>query len=177
MSTVATQRGRASSLVRYAAFGPTAEVARGLFATRQCLWLTVNVWLPIEIVPVRSVNVVFSPTVYSTLPSPMPPGPDVTVIHGSRDIAVHAQVASAVTLTEPECSFRSNDVDEGRIVTLHAGGGGGGGGGGGSGGGGVGSGAGGGGSGAGGGGTGAGAGTGNCVTVTVWPATRKPPTL
>jgi hypothetical protein len=133
----------------------------------------VNVWLPIVIVPVRSVDVVFSATEYSTLPSPTPLGLDVTLIHGSADVAVHAQVASAVTFTEPECAFLSNDADVGRIVTLHAGAGGGG------------SGAGGGGSGAGGGGSGAGCvgsgagggGTGSWVIVTDCPATVKPPVL
>jgi hypothetical protein len=126
----------------------------------------VNVWLPIAIVPVRSVDVVFSATEYSTLPSPTPPGPEVTVIHKSADVAVHAQVASAVTFTEPVCAFLSNEADVGRIVTLHAGAGGGG------------SGAGGGGSGAGCVGSGAGGGgTGSWVIVTDCPATVKPPIL
>jgi hypothetical protein len=65
-----------------------------------CPWLMVNVCPAIVSVPERPGPLVDA-TVKFTVPFPVPPDPDVIVIHDSVRVAVHAQPAAAVTFTEP----------------------------------------------------------------------------
>jgi hypothetical protein len=44
---------------------------------------------------------VFAATLKPTAPFPVPVAPDITVIHGSLLLAVHAHAAVVVTLTVP----------------------------------------------------------------------------
>lgn len=49
-------------------------------------------------VPVRALVVPFAETVTPTVPSPEPVAPEVTVIQGTFDVAVHAHPAGALTM-------------------------------------------------------------------------------
>jgi hypothetical protein len=71
--------------------------------------LTVNVWLAIVIVPLRAAPV-FAATVKPTDPLPVPLAPEVTVIQAALVVAVHAQLAGAVTSTEPVAPMSVTDV-------------------------------------------------------------------
>jgi len=61
---------------------------------------TVNVWPAIVSVPLRA-SPLFAPTLNDTEPLPVPVAPLVTVIHGAFDVALHEQLAPAVTATLP----------------------------------------------------------------------------
>ena len=63
-------------------------------------WLTVNVWPAIVSVPVRD-GPVFAATVKPTGPLPVPDAPEVTTIHDAFEVAVHVQLAAAVTIADP----------------------------------------------------------------------------
>lgn len=63
--------------------------------------VTVKVCPAIVIVPLRGAGSGFAAAVKPTDPLPDPDAPDVTVIHGAFDVAVHAQPPAAVTLTDP----------------------------------------------------------------------------
>ena len=66
------------------------------------LWLTVNVWPAMTIVPARAAPV-FTVTLNDTLPLPLPaPDPLATTIQSKPDTAVHEQLLPvAVSATEP----------------------------------------------------------------------------
>ena len=64
-------------------------------------WVTVNVWPAIVIVPVRDNEDVFAPTLYVTVPFPVPLAPAVTDSHPVFVVAVQMQPALAVTVTVP----------------------------------------------------------------------------
>jgi hypothetical protein len=63
-------------------------------------WLTVKVCPASEIVPLRAVPLLAA-TLNPTDPLPVPDVPDVTLIHGTPLVAVHAQPAPAITVTVP----------------------------------------------------------------------------
>jgi len=63
--------------------------------------LTVKVWPPAVMVPVRGVVVVFAATVNVTVPLPEPLAPPVTVIQLALLVAVQAHPVSAVIEMEP----------------------------------------------------------------------------
>lgn len=77
--------------------------------------VTVNVWPAIVRVPVRDVAPVLAPTLYVTVPSPVPFAPAVTDSHPVFVVAVHVQPALAVTVTVPVVApgeVKSADVGE-----------------------------------------------------------------
>jgi hypothetical protein len=55
--------------------------------------VTVNVWPPIDTVPVRTAASAFAPTATLTLPFPLPLAPLAIVSHAAFAVAVHAHVA------------------------------------------------------------------------------------
>jgi len=61
----------------------------------------VNVCPPIVSVPLREAAVLAA-TVNDTDPFPLPDAPEVTVIHGTLLLAVHAQPPAVVTFVVPE---------------------------------------------------------------------------
>jgi hypothetical protein len=81
--------------------------------------VTVNVWPPAVIVPVRGEVVVFAATVNATVPLPKPLAPAVTVIQAALLDAFHAQPALVVTVNEPLPPVASMDCDTGAIAYAH----------------------------------------------------------
>jgi hypothetical protein len=68
----------------------------------QAAWVTVNVWPPMAMVPVRVLLVVFAATLYATVPLPVPLAPPVMVIHESVVAAVHEELLdNGVTVMLP----------------------------------------------------------------------------
>jgi hypothetical protein len=82
-------------------------------------WVTVKVWPPTVIVPVRVLVPGFAATRYETWPLPVPLAPAVTVIHETLLDAVHAQPLPAVTVMVPLTSAAPIDVLTGEIVNVH----------------------------------------------------------
>ena len=81
--------------------------------------VTVNVWPAMVSVPVREPAPVLAPTLYVTVPSPVPFEPAVTDSHAVFVVAVHVHPALAVTLTLPVVA--TDDVksaDTGEIEKL-----------------------------------------------------------
>jgi len=68
-------------------------------ATPACV--TVKVWPPMIIVPVRDVADVLAATLYVTVPLPLPLAPAATVSHAALLVAVQPQPLPAVTVTVP----------------------------------------------------------------------------
>ena len=65
-------------------------------------WLTLNVWLPIVIVPVRALVVGLADALNATVPFPLPLAPLVTVNHDVLLLTpVHAHPVGAVTAVDP----------------------------------------------------------------------------
>jgi hypothetical protein len=82
-------------------------------------WLTVNVWPPIVIVPVRE-SPVLAATLYVTVPFPVPVPPDAMVIHGALVVATQLQLALAVTPTVPLVAADVvKSAETGEIVNVH----------------------------------------------------------
>jgi hypothetical protein len=65
-------------------------------------WLTVKVFPAIVIVPVLELLLELLPTLYDTVPLPLPFNPLVTEIHEVFDEAPHEQPPAHVTLTVAE---------------------------------------------------------------------------
>ena len=79
-----------------------------------------NVWPAIVNVPVRGDADVFAPTLYVTVPLPVPFAPAVTDSHAVFVVAVQMQPALAVTVTVPVVA--TGDVrfaDVGEIENEH----------------------------------------------------------
>lgn len=77
--------------------------------------MTVNVWPAIVRVPVREADPVFAPTLYVTVPLPVPLAPAVTDSQPVLVVAVQVQPALAVTVTVPVVAtddVRLDDVGE-----------------------------------------------------------------
>ena len=70
-------------------------------------------------VAVRGLEPVFAATTNSTSPFPAPEAPDDTVIQLAVDAAVHAQVAPAVTFTEPPPAFAGMEKAVGATPYVH----------------------------------------------------------
>jgi hypothetical protein len=83
-------------------------------------WLTVNVWPPMVIVPVRAVRFGFAPMLNATVPSPDPLPPEVIVSQDAEEDAVHEQPASVSTLTLLLVAAAGTDVLTGLIANVHA---------------------------------------------------------
>ena len=64
-------------------------------------WVTVNVWPATVSVAVRALSSVLAAALNATAPAPLPAAPDVTVSQAALLVAVQAQPAGAVTVTEP----------------------------------------------------------------------------
>jgi hypothetical protein len=62
--------------------------------------VTVNVWPPTVIVPVRPVDA-FAAAANCTVPGPLPLAPDVMLIHPALTLAVHAQDCAVFTAKDP----------------------------------------------------------------------------
>ena len=62
--------------------------------------MTVSVWPPMVIVPLRAAPA-FAAALNTTTPPPVPDDPDVTVIHAAFETAVHAHPAPALTVVLP----------------------------------------------------------------------------
>jgi hypothetical protein len=80
--------------------------------------LTVNVCPAIVIVPERP-GPLLDATVKFTVPSPLPLEPDVMVIQACVLVAVHAQPAPAVTVTEPFPPEEATDWESGEMANVH----------------------------------------------------------
>lgn len=91
---------------------------------RYGVWVTVNGWPAMVMVPDRLLPLEFDPTLNSTVPLPVPAAPDVMVIQVVVVVAVHAQPVLAVTATELGPPAAAMDVLVGLIEYVHAGGGG-----------------------------------------------------
>jgi hypothetical protein len=63
-------------------------------------WFTVTVWFATVNVPVRAAPV-FAAVLIDTVPFPLPLAPAVIDNHDTLLVAVHAQPAPVVTVTEP----------------------------------------------------------------------------
>lgn len=72
-------------------------------------WVTVKVWPPVVIVPVREAVVGFAATLKAIVPEPDPLAPDVIVIQAALLVAVHVQPARAVMVTEPRPPAAATD--------------------------------------------------------------------
>jgi hypothetical protein len=69
---------------------------------------------------VRDAVLAFAATSYETVPSPLSLAPPVTVIQAALLVAVHAQLAPAVTVTVPLVATEVLSMTaEGRIVNEH----------------------------------------------------------
>jgi len=83
-------------------------------------WVTVKVWPPIVMVPVRKAPVL-ALTLNVTDPLPVPLAPDVMVIQSALDVATQPHPAPAVTVTVP---LVAADVvrftETGEIATVQA---------------------------------------------------------
>ena len=79
------------------------------------VWLTVNVWPPMAMVPLLELLLELLPTLYETVPFPLPLDPPVTVIHDRLDEALHEQPAPEVTLKEPVPPLAPCDREPGEI--------------------------------------------------------------
>ena len=73
--------------------------------------VTVSVWPPMVIVPLRAAPA-FAAAMNTTTPPPVPDNPDVTVIHAAFETAVQAHPAPALTFVLP--SACRGHVDRGR---------------------------------------------------------------
>jgi hypothetical protein len=82
--------------------------------------VTVNVWPPAVIVPVRGDRLVFAATLKFTVPSPDPLAPDVMVSHDADVDAVHAQPVSVSTLTLPLVAAAGTEAVTGAMAKLQA---------------------------------------------------------
>lgn len=71
--------------------------------------MTENVAPAIVSVPVRPVAEVFTATLKPAVPEPVPVAPLVTVIQSSLLVALHGQVAPAVTVLLPVPPAKPND--------------------------------------------------------------------
>jgi len=80
--------------------------------------LIVNVCPAIDMVPDRDGPFVDA-TVKFTVPFPFPLEPDVIVIHGCPLVAVHAQPAPAVTVTDPVPPDEATDCESGAMANVH----------------------------------------------------------
>lgn len=87
-------------------------------------WLTVNVVPPILMLPMRPVVDEFAATLKPREAFPLPLAGDVSVIHGTRLLAVHGHPEAAVIATDPEPPADAIDVDVGCSVMVQLGGGG-----------------------------------------------------
>ena len=82
-------------------------------------WLTVNVCPAIVRVPVRDPAAVLAPTLYETVPLPVPLAPAVTEIHPTLVVAAHVQPALAVTFTVPVVATEVvKSAETGEIVNV-----------------------------------------------------------
>ena len=79
--------------------------------------VTVNVALPIVIVPVRLAVVVFAATLYAAVPFPVPVA--LVVIQDTPLTAVHAQPWAAVTAILPEPADEVKDWPRGEMDVAH----------------------------------------------------------
>ena len=70
-------------------------------------------------VPVRGLPVVFTATLYFTVPFPLPDAPDVMVSHGSLLVACHGQLANVETITVP---VPPSDANESLVGIMTKGG-------------------------------------------------------
>ena len=77
--------------------------------------VTVNVWPPAVIVPVRDVVAEFAATVNVTVPLPDPLAPPVIVIQVALLAAVHAQPLPLVTVNELVPPPATTDSETGEI--------------------------------------------------------------
>ena len=77
--------------------------------------VTVNVWPPAVIVPVRDVVAEFGATLNVTVPFPDPLAPPVTVIQPTPLAAVHAQPLPLVTVNEPVPPPATTDSETGEM--------------------------------------------------------------
>jgi len=77
--------------------------------------VTVNVWPPAVIVPVRDVVAEFAATVNVTVPLPDPLAPPVIVIQVALLAAVHAQPLPLVTVNELVLPPATTDNETGEI--------------------------------------------------------------
>lgn len=82
-------------------------------------WLTMNVWPPTEIVPVRANEPVFGAALKVTVPGPDPLEPPVMVIHAAPLTAVHAQPVLALTEMVPVPPAVGSDALVDASVTVH----------------------------------------------------------
>ena len=83
--------------------------------------VTVNVWPPTVIVPVREVVALFAPTLNVTVPLPEPLAPAVTTIQLTVLDADHVQPAPVVTVNEPGPPAEGIDCDTGPIEYVQGG--------------------------------------------------------
>ena len=82
--------------------------------------MTVNVCPATVSVPVRDAADVFAPTLYVTVPLPVPLAPAVTDSHPVFVVAVHVQPALPVTLTVPVVAAGDvRSADTGEIENEH----------------------------------------------------------
>jgi hypothetical protein len=77
--------------------------------------MMVNVWSAIATVPLRAPPT-FAATDRATVPLPVPEPPLVIVIHGSLDVAVHAQAGPGVTIVEAGPPLAGTDCNDGAIA-------------------------------------------------------------
>jgi hypothetical protein len=73
-------------------------------------WVTLNVWLPIVMVPVRALVVGLADALNATVPVPLPLAPLVTVNHDVWLLTpVHAHPVGAVTAVDPVPPLATTD--------------------------------------------------------------------
>lgn len=78
-------------------------------------WLTVNVWPPAVIVPLRVEVAEFAWTENAIVADPVPDVDDVTVIHDAPDAVVHEHPEPVVSANEPEPPSAVTSCDVGLI--------------------------------------------------------------
>lgn len=83
-------------------------------------WVTVKVWPPTVIVPVREASAVFAATAKFTVPSPEPLAPDVMVIHEAAEEADQEQPARVSTVTLPLVAPAGTEALTGAMSNVHA---------------------------------------------------------
>ena len=83
-------------------------------------WFTVNVLPAIVSVPLREPAAVLAPTLYVTVPLPVPLAPAVTESQPVFVVAVHVQPELAVTATVPVVAAGEvRSTDSGEIENVH----------------------------------------------------------
>ena len=96
-----------------------ADAGESVGAQGPLACVTVNVFPPMVIEPVRAALEAFAVTEYDTVPLAVPDAPWVTVIQPSLLTAVQLQPLAAVTVTAPLEAPPRRSADVGEIVALH----------------------------------------------------------